>query len=267
MKRFLSLGLMLLTLTSSLAVEASAADFSFSTDHTPEYYGSTSYEDVFGSQYSYDHANVVDYQIPELPYGAPSTTQVGIMEKVMLPDLQQVVGGTVDMSGGGYGIGGSSVVLPEYRPDAGHGELLPDAIAFTKYSKDFCLSNGAVGRLSIPSLGIRNYYVWEGETTSSMRKGVGHFSSTSVWDGNVGICGHNRGAKYAIGNIKNLDAGDKITYTTTEGTRTYLVETVAMIRNDDWSYLSGTADNRITLVTCVAGDSSHRYCVQAVEAD
>ena len=50
------------------------------------------------------------------------------------------------------------------------------------------------------------------------------------------------------------------------GTRTYLVETVTKISSSDWSYLSSTTDNRITLFTCVAGDSSQRWCVQAVQA-
>ena len=31
--------------------------------------------------------------------------------------------------------------------------------------------------------------VWEGESTESMKKGLGHYSSTSAWDGNVGLCG------------------------------------------------------------------------------
>ena len=100
-----------------------------------------------------------------------------------------------------------------------------------------------------------------------MKKGLGHFTSTSVWNGNVAVCGHNRGAKYLIGNIKNLEPGDKITYTTSEGTRTYAVETVTTIRNDDWSYLTATSDNRITLITCVKNDSEHRWCVQAVEVN
>ena len=49
-------------------------------------------------------------------------------------------------------------------------------------------------------------------------------------------------------------------------TRTYLVETVTKISSSDWSYLSSTTDNRMTLLTCVAGDSSQRWCVQAVQA-
>ena len=132
-------------------------------------------------------------------------------------------------------------------------------------TNDFLLSNGAIGRISIPSIGVKNYYLWQGETTASMRKGLGHFAGTSVWDGNVAACGHNRGAKYVIGDIKELEKGDLITYTTSAGTRTYEVETVRKIPSNDWSYLEPTSDNRITLITCVAGDYSVRWCVQAVE--
>ena len=98
-----------------------------------------------------------------------------------------------------------------------------------------------------------------------MAKGLGHYSSTSGWAGNVGVCGHNRGAKYNIGAIKNLKQGDVITYTTAYGTRTYEVTMVKVIANNDWSYLQGTADNRITLTTCVDNQPSQRICAQAVE--
>lgn len=263
MKRFLSSVLLVTALISSLAISASAADYSFETDGTSEYYPSTAYEDQYGSRYNYGDKNIVDYQIPELEYGISSSTQIGIMEKVPLPSLQQ----TVVSAGGDYGIGnGSSVTIPGISGE-NDGTLLPGLPAFTKLTDDFLLSNGAVGRISIPDINISRFYVWEGETSSSMRKGVAHFSNTSVWDGNVGICGHNRGAKYVIGNIKNLNCGDKITYTTSLGTRTYKVETVTKISNDDWSYLEATSDNRITLITCVANDPNHRWCVQAIESD
>lgn len=126
-------------------------------------------------------------------------------------------------------------------------------------------SDGSIGTLKIPALGI-DMKVWEGETSDSMAKGLGHYSSTSAWDGNVGICGHNRGTKYVIGDIKNLKVGDTITYTTIYGTRTYQVTLVEIISNADWSYLQATADNRITITTCLAGQSEKRVCVQAVQA-
>ena len=226
------------------------------------YYPSSSYEDVYGSRYNYGGKNVVDYQSPELEYGQLSTTQTGVMEKIMLPGLQGI-----SASGSGiYGIspGGRTIEIPGFLQ--GGSTTTPATPAFTELTQDFLLSNGAVGKISIPAIGVKNYYLWEGETTASMKKGLGHFTSTSVWNGNVAVCGHNRGAKYVIGSIKDLDVGDKITYTTSMGTRTYLVETVTKISSSDWSYLSSTTDNRMTLLTCVAGDSSQRWCVQAVQA-
>ena len=47
----------------SLTVPAFASDYSFTTDAPQDYYGSTSYEDVYGSQYNYGGKNVVDYLV------------------------------------------------------------------------------------------------------------------------------------------------------------------------------------------------------------
>lgn len=264
MKRFLSLTLLIAVITSMLTVGAQATDYTFETDGTPEYYGPTAYEDTYGAQYNFGGKNLVDYQTPALEYGTFSTTQAGVMEKAAPPGLQQNVASAT--GGGNYGVGGTGGNA--LSPDSSTGitaPVLPPVTAFTKLTDSFLLSNGAVGRISIPAIGIRNYYVWEGATTSSMKKGVAHFSDTSVWDGNVGICGHNRGAAYVIGDIKKLEPGDEITYKTSLGSRTYEVETVTTISNSNWSYLQATTDNRITLITCVAGDSSRRWCVQAVE--
>ena len=242
----------------TLAVPAFAADYSFSTAAPQNYYGSTSYEDVYGSQYNYGGRNVTDYDLPELEYGRPSTTMTGEMEQVILPGLQ----GTAAVDGnGGYGIGspldgtGGPSVLP----------ALPDIQqpVYTSVS-GMVRVDGSIGTLKIPKLGI-NMKVWEGETNASMAKGLGHYSSTSGWDSNIGLCGHNRGARYNIGSIKNLMAGDIITYTTVYGTRTYEVTMVRVIADTDWSYLQGTADNRITLTTCLENRPESRVCVQAVE--
>lgn len=136
--------------------------------------------------------------------------------------------------------------------------------AFTSVS-GMAWADGSIGALSIPKLGI-NMKVWEGETDASMAKGVAHYSSTSGWTGNVGLCGHNRGAKYNIGTIKDLAAGDVITYSTVYGTRTYQVAVVTVIANNDWSYLQATANNRITITTCLANHPESRVCVQAIQA-
>lgn len=257
-----------LALSAGLSTGVHAADYSFQSSDGTDYYTSTSYEETYGSQYNYGGRNIVDYQIPEPEYGTFSTTQTGVMEKSVLPGLQQYVGGEAN---GSYGIvesGGAGLPdVAQYGANASGGDpaVVTYKNAFTKLTDSFKLSNGAIGYISIPAIGISKYYIWEGETSASMSKGLGHFTSTSVWNGNVAACGHNRGSRYVIGNIKDLKLGDKITYTTSAGTRTYAVETVATIRNDDWSFIGNTSDNRITLITCVAGDPAHRWVVQAVQ--
>ncbi len=253
---------------------AQAADYDFLTAAPQNYYASTSYEDVVGSQYNYGGKNVVDYQIPELEYGIQSTTMTGVMERTILPGLQQAVG-----TGSGYGVsgGGPITVLTEAGSGtAGNSEaflpatsisgptvMTPQKTAYTSV-EGMERKDGSIGTVKIPSLGI-NMKVWEGETDASMKKGLGHYSSTSSWNGNVGVCGHNRGSKYAIGGIKSLEEGDTITYSTVYGTRTYAVTMVKIISNTDWSSLQATADNRITLTTCLANHPESRVVVQAVE--
>ena len=239
---------MALMTMAALSVGTFAADYSFETGGGTEYYPATSYEDTYGTAYHYGSKNLVDYQIPELPYGVLSTTQTGVMDKLRLPGLQQTVGGSASGIYGvdsGVGIPAVTPVIPSYQEPA-----------YTS-AKDMERKDGSIGTLKIPSLDI-NMKVWEGETNESMKKGLGHYSSTSAWDGNIGVCGHNRGAKYTIGSIKDLEIGDTITYTTIYGTRTYEVVLVKTISNSDWSYLQATADNRITLTTCLANQPEKR---------
>ncbi len=254
----------------SMTAPAFASDYSFATTAPQDYYGSTSYEDVYGAQYNYGGRNAADYDVPELEYGRFSTTQAGIMERTILPGLEGVVAttdgtGIYGIGGGGggpltelviEGTGGSGPTVTPTTPTV-------QQPAYTSV-QGMAYKNGSIGTVKIPRLGL-SVPVWEGETTASMAKGLGHYSSTSAWQGNVGVAGHNRGAKYNIGSIKNLVAGDIITYTTIYGTRTYQVTMVKTIANNDWSYLQGTADNRITLTTCLENQPAKRICVQAVE--
>ena len=112
-KRYLSMAL-IAAVICSFPISAYAVDYTFTTDETPDYYDFTSYEDVYGSRYNYGGPNVVDYQVPELEYGSFSTTQTGIMEKALLPGLQQI--GYTTGGGAGYGVasaGGVYVSAPE----------------------------------------------------------------------------------------------------------------------------------------------------------
>lgn len=253
-RRLAELALTIITM-AALSVGTFAADYSFETGAGTEYYPATSYADTYGAAYNYGGPNPVDYQIPELPYGVSGTTQIGIMEKNYLPGLQQNAGASIS---GDYGIFGGLYDFPA--------TAAPPVLSVPAYTgvDGMERKDGSIGTLKIPSLNI-NMKVWEGETRASMAKGLGHYSSTSGWDGNIGVCGHNRGAKYNIGSIRNLEIGDIITYSTVYGTRTYAVILVKTISDSDWSYLQATADNRITITTCLANQPSKRVCVQAVE--
>ena len=125
-------------------------------------------------------------------------------------------------------------------------------------------SDNSIGKLKIPSIGL-SVKVYETESLESLAKGAGHFKSTSCWDGNVGLCGHNRGVTNHFGKIHTLEKGDEIQYTTKLGTRTYEVVSVNKINETNFSYLGRTSDNRITLITCVNDEPAKRWCVQAVE--
>ena len=127
-------------------------------------------------------------------------------------------------------------------------------------------SDGSIGTLRIPEIDLK-VTAYDGDTYEAMKKGVGHIASTSAWDVNIGLVGHNRGSNDYFRKLKNLELGDEITYKTKLGTREYEVTFIGRISETDWSRLQYTDDNRITLITCVEDVPDKRLCVQAVEVD
>jgi len=125
-------------------------------------------------------------------------------------------------------------------------------------------SDGTIGSLYIHKL-KKTLKVYEGESLESMQMGIGHFAFTSAWDGNCGFAGHNRGTSAYFSFVKDLDIGDKITYTTKYGERTYAVYRKVQISETDYSGLSWSAENIISMITCVENDSTLRWLVQARE--
>ncbi|MDR1668988.1 MAG: sortase [Oscillospiraceae bacterium] len=124
--------------------------------------------------------------------------------------------------------------------------------------------DGSIGTLYIPSVN-KTITVYEGETAESMKKGAGHFTATSAWDGNIALAGHNRGSAPYFSFVKDLKNGDTLTYTTRYGTRTYTVISKTQVNELDSSSLSWSAENILTLITCVADVPEMRYCVVAKE--
>jgi sortase A len=124
--------------------------------------------------------------------------------------------------------------------------------------------DGSIGTLYVELTG-KTIKVYEGEDNTNLAKGAGHFSSTSAWDGNVALAGHNRGNSAYFSFVKDLRNGDRLTYTTKYGTRTYEVYNKTQIDERDNLPLSWSADNILTLITCVADIPELRYSVQAKE--
>ena len=124
--------------------------------------------------------------------------------------------------------------------------------------------DGSIGTLFVARTG-RTIKVYEGETLDNMRKGAGRFTMTSQWTGNVGLCGHNRGQWAYFGFVRDLQPGDRITYTTLYGTRTYEVFRKERINEYDHTMLGWTPENVLTLITCVENSPGERWAAQARE--
>lgn len=106
----------------------------------------------------------------------------------------------------------------------------------------------------------------EGTSNAIMEQAVGHFEETASMVGNIGLAAHNRGYRNNyFARLKELKPGDLIYYKRLEEKRVYAVIQTNIIKDDDWSYLQDTKDNRLTLITCVENQPEYRRCVQAIE--
>ena len=70
-----------------------------------------------------------------------------------------------------------------------------------------------------------------------------------------------------FGKIHTLRSGDTITFTTVLGTMTYSVSSVTKVAVTDTSGLASTAENCITLYTCVEDQPAYRWCVRGLSLD
>ncbi len=161
----------------------------------------------------------------------------------------------------------SDVVLKETDNGNVHGAQgryeTNDRNWYTTVTNDLYYSAGHVGRLSIPAIDV-SVKVYEGESQSNMKKGAAHMEYTSIWDGNVVICAHNRGDSSFFKNLHKLEKGDIIFYTTKLGEKVYRVESVSKVHETNHEVLLPSTEDCMTLLTCVRNESAYRYAVKAV---
>lgn len=161
---------------------------------------------------------------------------------------------TPNLAPGGIPASGAVIGGSGYQP----------AVLFTEVTGDLYYKNGSLGRLEIPTLDL-SVRIYQGTDSKTLAKGVGHFEDTSIWNGNVCLAAHNRGANSYFGQIHTLDIGDKIILTTKLGTRTYKVTDVSKVSETDRSGLADSGENMLTLYTCVRNQRDQRWCVTAAE--
>ena len=139
--------------------------------------------------------------------------------------------------------------------------VLPAAVTNTA---PLFYADGSIGTLYVERF-AKTITVFHGETVENMNRGAGNFTSTSAWDGNIGLASHNRGSAGFFSFVKDLRIGDRITYTTLYGSRTYEVFSKTQIDELDRSALRWSAENLLTLITCVENAPSLRWAAQLRE--
>ena len=274
MKTLISTALCLCTMCA-LALPAHALEYNISAPGDPEYGKPTSFEPVvtadggtmknedvsknaalippgFGTPTSYV-LNTGEYLTPNLvPSQMAGTGAVNGNVAVIMPSTGDVSGSTSG-STGSYPVADTSVST---SPST--------TVGFTDVTGSLYYSDGSLGTLKIPSIGL-TVGVYEGTDSASLLKGAGHFTGTSIWMGNIPIAGHNRGVRNDFDKIHTLNPGDLISFTTVLGTRTYAVNGVSKVSVSDVSGLEPSATNMITLYTCVENQPAYRWCVTAAE--
>jgi LPXTG-site transpeptidase (sortase) family protein len=121
-----------------------------------------------------------------------------------------------------------------------------------------------LGVIKIEKIGFEGL-IYEGTSLDTLAKGVGHFESSPYFNGNVCLAAHNTNKFWA--KLNTLQNGDKISYISFLGSKEYQVINIEQISETDWSNLSNTDENTLTLITCVKGKPSLRLCVQALEVN
>lgn len=261
MKKRFSMLLAVCCLMAVMSVPASALEYSFDAPDAGLFGRPTSDETIYvttDEAVNVDRSKTAAYIPPT--FGSPTSYTLNAGE-LLTPNLvaQTTAVNAVNTSASGV------TIMPPSLANTGTGSnanVSAIISGYTEVTDDLYYSAGHLGTLRIPDIGL-TVKVYEGTDSAALKKGAGHFENTSIWNGNVAIAGHNRGINDHFGNIHTLDIGDEIEWTTKLGSRTYEVFSVAKVSVDDLSVLNSSAENIITLITCVKNQPDYRWCVQA----
>lgn len=126
----------------------------------------------------------------------------------------------------------------------------------------------AIGRLEIPKIEA-NIPILESASSTNLKVGAGHITGTAKLGsvGNAALAAH-RSHTYGrmFNRLDELEVGDTIRVTTSEGIYEYIVYKTLVVNPDDISVLYQSNEERIlTLITCTPlYTATHRLIVHAV---
>ena len=258
MKKIITLCLSL-CLTATLAAPAYALEYSIDAPDDYDFGRNTSIDVIHTADGGAMRNEDVSKNAALIPpiFGSESMNALHTGE-YLTPNLAP---GGIPASGSVIGGGASGVVTPGSTVSGGNYQ---PSVLFTDVTSKLYYRNGSLGKIEIPTLGL-SVRIYQGTDSKTLAKGIGHFEDTSIWEGNVCLAAHNRGANSYFGQIHTLNIGDKITLTTKLGTRTYKVTDVSKVSETDRSGLADSGENMLTLYTCVRNQRDQRWCVTAVE--
>jgi len=119
--------------------------------------------------------------------------------------------------------------------------------------------------LVIPKIELKAQ-IEEGTTQEILDKYIGHFETTSMLEGCIGLCAHNRGYNVNYFEKLNLlEEGDEVQYKHYNVTKNYIVKNKLIIDSNDWSLLESENENKLILITCVENEPQKRLAVICLE--
>ena len=264
-------------LMAALSVSACALEYTFDSPSTGDFGTPTSAGDIIRERENPNTDKSKNSALIPPGFGTPTsylpnsgeflTPNLAADGPLNSPSLMASAGGA-NTSGGAEvlpgPVGSVSGTPPTFAASSSGSGTASTSGGYTEVTEDSYYSNGSLGTLKIPAIDL-TVKIYQGTGSATLKKGAGHFTNTSIWNGNVSLAAHNRGANSYFGEIHTLENGDRITLTTKEGTRTYAVTSVSKISETDNSMLESTSENCITLFTCVRDQREYRWCVRAVE--
>jgi sortase A len=113
------------------------------------------------------------------------------------------------------------------------------------------LKGDAIGKITIPSIGVSRYLV-QGTDTASLRKGPGHYPSTPLpgQRGTAAIAGHRTTYGAPFRHLDGLKPHDRIVIDMPYGRFVYRVQRLKIVDDQDLSVLRKKRYNRLVLSAC-----------------